>query len=215
MRITQPAQSVMRLNDMDAGMLILGVAMLVAGAGVIIYFLGRDACLLPFGAVFLVGGLVFLAYLKRTEAVIDKGNNTCTVSAMAVIGGRKKEFDIRDVKSLVLESMRRYPGGRSLNSGSGKAPTYSYTLAFIKADGRKERIPFGETQAGAVIPLSGESDQSLHLKAQQVAGFLGVPLQREELEPPDAGDMMKSAMEMGKSGDWVGSRKELRSRLQQ
>jgi hypothetical protein len=179
MKITQQSPTVLVLKSSGVVGVVFGVLAVVVG-GVLLYLNFAPGSATHVGIwipiiIAIVGAVIFL-FSESSTITFSKDANVMTVFKSGITGKSSKDYPLDSIAGLeILEEYRT----ETINEGNARVtrPVLYERLMVVMKDGG--RVELNQLQAGTVgvggvaIGVSGETGM-----AQQVATFLGVPLNR-------------------------------------
>jgi hypothetical protein len=191
MKLAMESGSLMSLKDYNASHFMGGLIFLLIGPFIAFFFGTAELLVLGIGAIFSFVGLWLVISTKLVSISLDKGMNRARFSLRSILKNEKKEVPLSDIKGLTLQK-------EIVRSSNGKSRR-QFSLAFVLADG--EELPFEFGSVSGTMDVLTSPEEGIRKQAQQVAGFLGVPLKR--IGPPSTSEslsMIKDAMTKGMEG---------------
>jgi hypothetical protein len=190
MKITH-SSSQLEIKSGGVAQVVVGVVMVVAGAVFAIAMLagamnsgtGQPApkWYAVFGLIFVTIGILLVVFAKNTRVILRPGGESL-VEAKRILGGgiERQTFSTAQVTAVKLHTYRNQDSTSDNSSGSRQSDLYvqlqdnSQILLGSSSGGPSGAFKINGFNAGSLIqkaPLSRE--------AEEVAAFLGVPMQTE------------------------------------
>jgi hypothetical protein len=192
MKITQ-TDSQIELKNSGIGQAFLGLVFIVSGVGVSLITRSPDAdgkkapfWVLLIGIAVVIGGIAMIIFAKNRSVTIRKGGDT-TVNTKRLIGGGPQQATI-PTANIVAVRLSTYLDNNSVNDGNGGIGSSNQnsrrsTLSLVLNN--NDLVELGSSGQGG-LNINGLNVSSLISKAplskeaDQVARFLGVPLQADD-----------------------------------
>lgn len=185
MKIQQPSPDELQVATSATSGVTVGMIFLLLGIGAfvasfIVDFNGSKLLPMAGGIIFFVVGLTVLLTASSETVVLRKGGQSSVQKKRAIGGGSKAQaFDTAAVVSVRLVTTRNTAFNPSANQPN-QANQRRSILSLILND--NSEVTLGSSQGGSGLSVNGVSVGGLVQKApladeaQQIAAFLGVPL---------------------------------------
>ena len=173
MKLTLENPSRMVLKDHSYTNYAWGGGFFVLGAGLGILTLGvGNLVITGVAALFAVVGLGVVVSTKMLTVTLDKGTGKGTISLRGIIGGGSRDIELSNVRKLLL---------RKTTSSSKNGTIHTYNIGLVMDT--NEELPFKlASKSAGLMDVINSPDEKEKKDAQQIADFLGVPM--EFVSPP-------------------------------
>ena len=132
-----------------------------------------------FGLVFAGVGVFIFYTTRRVNIQLDKAAGKIKISLKGLKRTDQRELAFGDIQKLVLSKSVQTSSVRNVNSssrGRSSSTYYQYSITFVTNNNDLLAFEFGRVKAG-LATLIVSPDTKKQADAQQIAGFIGVPLE--------------------------------------
>ncbi len=176
MKITLESPSKMVLKDHNYGAYFLGAVFIILGV-YSAFSLSSNPIAGGFFIVLGLAGIWMIASNKMLTVILDKDSDEGSVALLGLIGGKTNAFFLSRIRKLTLSEAML----------SGNSRYLDYTVNFVMDSG--EEVPFklayepvnivavSRSPEGRITSTSTTSTEQEKKSAQQIADFLGVPME--------------------------------------
>jgi hypothetical protein len=171
MNITEESDARIVLKDDQYAFFVGGILVLIAV--VMIFFLWKDLCTIPFWLILGFVGALLIVITDTSTVVLDKGLGKCSISVNGILRHEYREVSIRTIKEVSLQTgmepqkpLMGFPSFR-----------YQHSLKFVLEGGEGLVFDWAMVRGG----FSSSYDK-IRSEGQKAAKFLGVPFNEEK--PP-------------------------------
>ncbi len=193
MKITQ-TDTQLEIKSNGVGQMIIGLIMVIGGIATAIFLPGATddrgqqmpGWIALIGAAVAVAGIAFIFFAKTRKVTIQRSGNT-TITAKRVIGGGSQAQTI-PTATIVAVRLSTYIESTSDPDGgiSGGNPTSSRRSLLSLVLNNNDLVELGNSGGNGSFSINGLnvsgliSKAPLSKEANQIATFLGVPLQADD-----------------------------------
>lgn len=167
----------MVLKDNKYRPLFIAALLVVSGILIAVLFGRRHFMPILVGLGFFVAGGLMIYFTKRVTIELDRATGKVLVRLQSVRKKEERELAMTQIRRLVLRKMIQTQIISSTSSSRSSAKTY-YQFVLIFVTDQNEELPFdfGRVSAGITNLLTSPDDKKKR-RAQQVADFIGAPLE--------------------------------------
>jgi hypothetical protein len=151
--------------------------LLVTGILMVVFFGRRHFMPILVGLTFVAAGGLVIYLTKRVTIELDRAAGKILVRLQSLRKKEERELAMTQIRKLVLRKIIQTAILTSPSSSRSSAKTY-YQFVLIFVTDQNEELPFdfGRVSAGITNLLTSPDDKKKR-RAQQVADFIGAPLE--------------------------------------
>ena len=189
----------MVLQDLKQSRFLVAGVLLPAGLLIACLFGRHNIVPIIVGLAFMGVGAFFLFSTKRVTITLDKAAGKVSILLQGIKSKTERELRVAEIKKLVLRKFMEThsthtPAQRWERNQRARTTTtayFQYVLVFVTDQNEELPFAFGKVPVG-----TADSDDNQRQQAEQVAAFIGVPL--DVSLPADSSVM--SALKAGLAG---------------